>query len=225
MAIDFPANPTNGQVWGNYIYDSSITAWRNVNTDTGIGTLNAMGLKSVVPTSINVGSGSATVNANGLVTFTGASSVSLNGVFTSVYNSYRIIFVQTEALSAQDFGMQLKVSGSSAATAYYANGSVAIDSSITGYFAGNSSQWVIGSSHPSAASVGHAMAIVDVSQPALARPTTMHSKSTAWTSTQIKGLNFGGFHTTQTAYDGFQIFIGGTSQTFGGTLSVYGYTN
>ena len=88
MALDFPSNPTNGQVYANYIYDSSITSWRNVNTDTGIGTLNAMGLKNVVPTSVVVGSGSATTNANGLVTFSSASSVEIRNVFTSTYNTY-----------------------------------------------------------------------------------------------------------------------------------------
>lgn len=90
MAIDFPSSPTNGMVWGNYIYDSSITAWRNVNTDTGIGTLNAMGLKNVVPGSVIVGSGSASSNANGTVSFSAASSIELRNVFTSTYSRYVI---------------------------------------------------------------------------------------------------------------------------------------
>lgn len=29
MALDFPTSPTNGQVYGAYVYDSSITAWRS----------------------------------------------------------------------------------------------------------------------------------------------------------------------------------------------------
>lgn len=91
MPLDFPANPTNGQTYGNYLYDSSITAWRNVNTDTGVAALNTMGLRNVVPTSVSVSTGSATVNANGLVTFTNAANIVVNGVFTSTFTNYRMV--------------------------------------------------------------------------------------------------------------------------------------
>jgi hypothetical protein len=50
------------------------------------------GLVSIVPTSVAVGSGSASVGANGAVTFTGVSSISLNSCFTSQFNSYKIVF-------------------------------------------------------------------------------------------------------------------------------------
>ena len=129
MPIDFPANPTNGQVYSNYIYDSSITAWRNVNTDTGIGTLNAMGLKNIVPTSINVGSGSATVNSNGFVTFTGASSISLNGVFSSAYKHYRIIFAIDTSSTNTNWLMQLRNAGTNITGSSYQYNSLVTASS------------------------------------------------------------------------------------------------
>jgi hypothetical protein len=49
------------------------------------------GLVPIVPSSVSVGSGSATVSATGTVTFTGATSISLNTVFSSAYRHYRII--------------------------------------------------------------------------------------------------------------------------------------
>jgi hypothetical protein len=36
MALDFPSNPTNGQVYDNYYYDSSITAWRSSGSKNGL---------------------------------------------------------------------------------------------------------------------------------------------------------------------------------------------
>ena len=35
MALDFPSSPTNGQVYGDYYYDSTTTAWRSSPTTTG----------------------------------------------------------------------------------------------------------------------------------------------------------------------------------------------
>lgn len=49
------------------------------------------GLAKIVPTSVAVGSGSGSVDSNGNVTFSGASSVSLNTCFSSTYDNYRII--------------------------------------------------------------------------------------------------------------------------------------
>lgn len=49
------------------------------------------GLVQLMPSSVAVGSGSSTTNGNGTVDFSGASSVSLNGVFSSTYDHYRII--------------------------------------------------------------------------------------------------------------------------------------
>lgn len=91
MALDFPASPTNGQTFGQYIYDTSIPGWRNVNSSEGIGLQFKSGLIPVVPTSISVGSGSGTVSANGLVFINGATSVQLNGVFTDTYKRYKIV--------------------------------------------------------------------------------------------------------------------------------------
>ena len=59
------------------------------------------GLKLLVPTSVAVGSGTGTANAAGQVTFTGASSVQLNGVFTTTYDNYKIVLNIT-AISSTD---------------------------------------------------------------------------------------------------------------------------
>lgn len=222
MAIDFPANPTNGQVYANYIYDSSITAWRNVNTDTGIGTLNAMGLKNVVPTSIAVGSGSATVNANGTVTFTGASSISLNGCFSSAYTNYRVILAASASAHGSGVFFRARKSG--------------VDTSNQVYFFGGSSGnvggvvngWSSGSSGTFAHQIGVTSIEATTSSVDVCRPYTINERTT------ISALSFGFSSTYMSinttgmvydlySYDGLTIYL--SAGTFGGTLTVYGYNN
>ena len=66
------------------VYTQTQSDARFVNRNVG-------GLNLVVPASVSVGSGSFALSANGQVTFTGASSVSINGCFSSTYDNYQII--------------------------------------------------------------------------------------------------------------------------------------
>jgi hypothetical protein len=36
MALSFPANPTNGQIYDQYVYDATAQSWRVYGSDTGI---------------------------------------------------------------------------------------------------------------------------------------------------------------------------------------------
>ena len=138
-ALDFPASPTNGQVFtssgSSWTYDSTKVAWRSSPYEPGAaitsatapttpqngdiwfntndGTLytyyndgtssqwvelrseiakSQVGLVPIVPTSLTVATGTASADVSGLVTFTGATSVSLNGVFSAAYANYLLKF-------------------------------------------------------------------------------------------------------------------------------------
>ena len=78
----------------------------------------AAGLRMVVPSSVSVGSGSGSVNAAGYVSFNGASSVSLNDVFSSTYDFYKII-VKAAHSNDGELRMRLRVSGSDNSTSNY----------------------------------------------------------------------------------------------------------
>jgi hypothetical protein len=71
------------------------------------------GLKLLVPTSVAVGSGSATIGTAGQVTFSGVSSVQLNGVFTTTYDNYFVYFKVSSMVGTQDdlIGLQFGTSG------------------------------------------------------------------------------------------------------------------
>lgn len=226
MAIDFPANPTNGQVYGNYIYDSSITAWRNVNTDTGIGTLNAMGLKNVVPTSINVGSGSATMNSNGTVTFTAASLIRLNGVFTSSYKNYKILIAITGSSTSQACNLRVSASGTDETGGNYAYAATYAGGGSTSA----STEQGVGTTSVANVTVPYsaqynAMVTLEFINPAVSGAYTMASYGgNNYRPAQGIETRHGSFTTfTTTAYDGITLIA--NSGNISGTMNVYGYTN
>lgn len=217
MAIDFPSNPTNGQVYANYIYDSSITAWRNVNTDTGIGTLNAMGLKNVVPTSVNVASGSATVNANGTVTFSGATSVRLNGIFSSTYQNYRIQYSLATSASTRPIARFAKNGTDSSGSVYATANITYTQGSVTPGGATSTSMFPNGVSGVTS----HQAEFI------LYKPFDATVYSTTY-STGIGGYEGGRIgsvrHLSADSWDGFTI-LPESGGTISGTITAFGYTN
>lgn len=223
MAIDFPSNPTNGQVYANYIYDSSITAWRNVNTDTGIGTLNAMGLKNVVPTSISASSGSATVNANGTVTMNAITSVSLNGVFSSAYNRYQVVFSGTNSSGGANFYFRYRAAGADANagnTYYCASYRFRSDSSTIINAASDNNAIVLSGGSSLSTNLAGLVTIHDVA--VSGTKTLQYGQHTVL---ETNTLNYLMVSSSQTqgaaAYDGISFFP--SAGTFTGTITVYAY--
>lgn len=90
-----PAGAIHGDMWyksndgTTYIYynDGSTSQWVEVRSQIAT---SQIGLVPVVPTSVSVSSGTASVSSN-TTTFTGVGSISLNGIFSSTYTHYRLI--------------------------------------------------------------------------------------------------------------------------------------
>jgi hypothetical protein len=76
------------------------------------------GLVQVVPTSVAVGSGSGSVDANGAVTFTGASSVSLNDVFSATYDNYKIL-ISFSTTATELVTLRVRVGGTDLSSSTY----------------------------------------------------------------------------------------------------------
>ena len=216
------------------VYDGS--AWKNVfpadASDIASGTLaiarggtgatTGAGLVPVIPTSVNVGSGSGSYNSTtGLVTFTGATSVSVNGCFTSSFKNYRILFDETAASVYADGNLRLRASGTDANTGYYRNGILVDAASDSGFQNGNTDNFGNALTTHSAASNAYAQAIIEIHDPAVAKPTTIQSINLSWNGTAQRFISCGGFHTTATAYDGFTILL--STGNYSGTFKIYGY--
>jgi hypothetical protein len=177
------------------------------------------GLAKIVPSSVAVGSGTGSSDALGNVSFTGCSSISLNGIFNSTYDNYRIVCDFQALSSNSDTSFRVRASGTDLTTSTYYWGRI-----FVGAYAGvplgsenNSlgSSINIGSSNTTLG-VGGNMDI-DIHSPMLARRTTIKQWSVG------NGLSVtGGIVDNTTAYDGITIFLSGQNIT--GTIRVYGYT-
>jgi len=77
------------------------------------------GLVAIVPTSVAVGSGSATVSTNGLVTASACTSVSLNGVFSATYTNYRLTVNTTSTAGSTNMRLRLRVGGTDTTSSTY----------------------------------------------------------------------------------------------------------
>jgi hypothetical protein len=174
------------------------------------------GLNIVSATSIANTGGTAT-RTNGKVEFSGVSSLSLNGIFTSTYDNYRIIISGTNSAS-NDIRARLRLSGTdnSGATAYSYGGTY-VSTTTTGFEAGSSGtssaligRWYTGSRWGS---------WMDIVSPALAVATNMTTDN-AMATLQYRMF---GYHDQATAYDGITIFP--AAGTITGIIRVYGYKN
>ena len=86
------------------------TAAANAYADT------AAGLQLISPTSIANSGGSAS-SSNGTTTFTGVSSISLNGVFSATYENYVIVAALTASGGANSY-LRMRASGSDTTSNY-----------------------------------------------------------------------------------------------------------
>lgn len=76
------------------------------------------GLVQVVPSSVTVGSGSGSANGNGTVTYSGASYVSLDNVFSSTYDSYKIVINNTSTSTNNYMTLKMRTTSDDSGSVY-----------------------------------------------------------------------------------------------------------
>jgi hypothetical protein len=176
------------------------------------------GLVLIKPSSVVGG----TDNGKGTVTFSSASSISLNDVFNSTYLNYKIMLRITGNGFAgnNNISMRFRVSNS--------------DNSANSYFTGFSFDRVgattgNGGGNPSTSYILHAQRDndwfsfdMDVFEPFTTNTTLMSYRGLGNDNTSGYSANGGGLHNVASSFTGFSIF--GASGNIGtGTVSVYGY--
>lgn len=175
------------------------------------------GLILLTPTTVDKTGTSATINANGSVSFTACSDLRLNGVFSADYDNYMIVMGQsaTADISAR---IRLSSGGVDNATAsswvyqyLFAYGGTTEAARTT------SNYGVIGArgNGQRAGSVTH------IYGPYLAQPTAYRSVcADDYFSASV--LDLAGTHNQPVSYDGFSWHTGNASYTFTGRIAVYG---
>jgi hypothetical protein len=171
-------------------------------------------LVQIVPTSVAVGSGSGSVDANGAVTFSGASTVSINGVFNSTYQNYKVLIDLPTVTGTVN--LRLRASGADNTTSNYKysmSGATTFATATAYAFTSNAdASWsYLSEAAPTAITM-------DIHNPNLAQNTFGNGLITQ----SDRARNYGAYFNATTVFDGFSLLVG-TSMT--GTIRVYGYKN
>ena len=147
------------------------------------------------------------------VTFSAVSSQSVNSVFSSTYDNYKILIKMTNSLDTEGIRIRFRVSNTDASGAnynfQYIRGN---NTSITGLRETGLTSMLFGFGHTAGVGIP-----LDIFNPALTLQTQIYATS------YVPDLmnNFAGRHTLSTAYDGFTLIM--DTGTMTGTVSVYGY--
>ena len=114
-------------------------SWNSLAYSADVPSADRIGLVPMVPSSVDISGGTATANSVGQVTFSGVSSVSLNGVFTSVYDNYKIVITAGAASTGTDLRIRLRNGGTDRTTTNHFSGATLIREGGSGVLVGNAS--------------------------------------------------------------------------------------
>lgn len=184
----------------------------------GTGATTGAGLVKVVPTSITNSAGTASLDSTtGEVTFTNVTSIGLNGIFTSGYRSYRIVYAVTGAFTqTQMYRFRTGGTDNSSASYYFQE-----------IYAGTTTIGASGWNNQTTGRIGYSQAtyrathVFDVVNPQAVEPTELlcnFGRVQGPTICQV----IGGFNAT-TQFDGMNFYLGSGTGGSSGTLNVYGY--
>lgn len=225
-----PANPVAGDMWWNsndgtmYVYYKDADAYQWVEVRSQIAK-SQVGLVPVTPGTVTVATGTATINGAGVVTFAGATAISLNSVFTDSYTHYKVLFRLDNSTSTITACLRLRNAGSDDSSANYnrAGYYINVAGSLTGWTAASQTLFNIVNMDLFSGGSMFAFAELTIANPKLVTRTIVTSTALgrdsagAWQNTTSNSIHNGG-----TSFDGFTFFPNG-SGTFGGTVQVYGY--
>jgi hypothetical protein len=239
-----PTSPATGDVWVESDYDVASVdpsklltggVYTNESTrsaaiptpTTGMVTyVGDTGTDSSTIPQIQAYTGAAWQNMDGstLLTntvFTGAATVTVDNVFTTRYDSYKVV-LNCKNTTSNDVALnvQFRNGGSTIGGTAYTNNRVQSYGTFIGAGASTSAaNWTLGNTSQN----NYSQFVATISNPALALPKNIHFTLAHGQSTVNIDSYYGmGMNVTSTAYDGL-IFT--TVGTITGTLKVYGLRN
>ena len=190
-------------------------ALRMAAAETASATTNKSGLVPIVPTgALTIGSGSASYNSLGFVTFSGCTYVTIPAVFSSSYAFYKVII---ESTSTDDVGHYLRLNN--VATGYYWTWTRSVSPSTAQTISntdGSGSGIYFGSSY-----TGGLAAEVDIFSPNKAANTRFIFNSAGNGGSTYYAYSGGGYKFDTTQYVNVTVLPG--TGSFSGTIRIYGY--
>lgn len=163
-----------------------------------------------------LGGGLTVVKAQ--TTFTAASSVSADNVFTSSYRNYSIVIENTGSVNGSNLLMRLRVGGVAAATNYNYQILFANSSTVGGSLSSSQTSCRVGSNDTT-----FGVTSISLFSPQIAQATTINGQNNYTTAAYTAPILylFSSNHSTATAYDGVEFFP--SSGTITGTYTIYGW--
>jgi hypothetical protein len=161
-----------------------------------------------------------TDNGKGTVSFSAASPVSLNGVFSATYDNYRIVIALTDSSATTNVFFRFRVSGSDNSSAYYNymfNGYTQGGGSVPFTAAGATQLNLYQRTSADKNTASDLTCIL----PFASATTILTGSTTSENTTNFYTGNWGGNYDQTTSFTGFSLI--GESGTLTGTVSVYGY--
>lgn len=168
------------------------------------------------PSSISYAGTFASVNEFGRVSFSGLTSLSLDGVFSSTYDNYMVLVRGNNAAGSVELRLRLRSSGTDNTTAssYVSQALSATSTTVTGFR--DTQSYAVFSYTYATQRVGYSCFLFG---PNLTQPTAMRVVSVA-DDTSARIYDNAMTHNQSTSYDGFTIYP--ASSTFTGAVAVYG---
>jgi hypothetical protein len=168
------------------------------------------------PTAKTVASGLAVVKAE--TSFSAASSVTADSVFSSTYTNYLVVVRYSTSTTNLTF-FKLRASGTSASTNYDVQTLSAADTTVSGARLTAQTSAVFGF-YTNSATEKYTTNIW-LTGPNLAEPTAWHSEASGTVgSNAALSYYVGGNHRTATAHDGIELLVASGNMT--GTYTIYG---
>lgn len=186
---------------------------------------NPTGLELITPTSI---AGSGVSLSGAVVSFSSATSVSVNGCFSSTYTNYRAVYTITTTSASGQFLIRLRANNNNSNDSYSSVGPYFYLSAGTGYTSvvANQAQTFAGPVNGSVGSSSVGGGFMEFFMPNVNTATTIDFKGgTNITNTGNEFYSGSIFHYTNYQADGFSFFSSGSSFNFSGNLRIYGYRN
>jgi len=207
------------QVWEGLLWGDTTDGFEYRYTSGSFVKVVKAGVAPIIATSASGG----TLTATGAVTFSAASSVSLNGCFSSTYDNYFFLLdITSNTGGGLATTLVFRAAGSNDTATNYAYQLVAASGgSVTGAAVQSGAGLVLNN----LTSLANGSIEGKIFNPARTFPTRVMTTTAGFTSAAagISLMTASGLHGLSNAYDGLTLTFNGGTAT--GTLRVYGYSN
>ena len=203
------------------VYDGS--AWSPLAFESYVDAKPASGMVPIVAPTINISGGTATSNTAGLVSFSAVSSISLNDIFSSDYDSYKVIFRTTNAgANGLSVRLRLRAGGTDNSSSVYSFAIPLVNNS--GSFTSQTNSVTSNFDIGGAATNFSSLSELIFSKPNISTSWTSVNWSIFWHSGgSFFGGSGGGYHAANYQATGFTFYPSSSNIT--GTVQVFGFKN